>query len=359
MDKNTYNILLPFVNRREDIPKPKFSINKLFQIDGIEVYAKICTNEIAQVNYIDGKHVCIDYSDFSDILIDYVGLMKCMWILDKYIKEKTMNAFQETVYLHSDITRLRNTILRQLRGGTKKDVKKSIKDIEKIQEQDSEYLKDLFEAELRARSITNVVRNKGGNFVLNRYVDFKYWKMFRMMKEISKNVDNTIEEHLPIYRKRDWVIYNDALETFIDSHDNYYDVKSLSHDDLKKFIYLLVNCIFESKKLKYEPNYDLEILLVMEAIGYLTPNELMQIFPVRKSFDGDRFETKDYFFTMQRIEKHGINNPISNNEKRSVMDFLWDYDNDKLSIVLVEYMNIIESKYVSTGGKSFLDTFFN
>jgi hypothetical protein len=59
-------------------------------------------------------------------------------------------------------------------------------------------------------------------------------------------------------------------------------------------------------------------------IGSVTPKQFMQIFPVRKCFDGRRMETKDYFSTMREIRKHGIDRPI---RERNVFCFLWDYEN--------------------------------
>ena len=58
-------------------------------------------------------------------------------------------------------------------------------------------------------------------------------------------------------------------------------------------------------------------------ISRITPKDLTQIFPITKEYDGKRWETKDYFFTMDALEKHGMDTPIA----ESVSEILFDYEN--------------------------------
>ena len=58
-------------------------------------------------------------------------------------------------------------------------------------------------------------------------------------------------------------------------------------------------------------------------IARITPKDLTQIFPITKEYDGKRWETKDYFFTMDALEKHGMDTLIG----ESVSEILFDYEN--------------------------------
>ena len=58
-------------------------------------------------------------------------------------------------------------------------------------------------------------------------------------------------------------------------------------------------------------------------IARLTPRELTRIFPITKTYDGQRYEWKDYYFTMEVIQGMGLDAPIGNR----VDDLFFDYQN--------------------------------
>ncbi len=59
-------------------------------------------------------------------------------------------------------------------------------------------------------------------------------------------------------------------------------------------------------------------------IGQVTPRELTQIYPIEKSYDGNKYGTVDYFLTMEQLEGFGMDEPITQDR---VMDVLFGYDN--------------------------------
>ena len=59
-------------------------------------------------------------------------------------------------------------------------------------------------------------------------------------------------------------------------------------------------------------------------IGQITPRELTQIYPIEKSYDGNKYGTIDYFFTMEKLEEFGMDEPTTEDK---VMDLLFNYDN--------------------------------
>lgn len=77
------------------------------------------------------------------------------------------------------------------------------------------------------------------------------------------------------------------------------------------------------------------IHIVTELISMVTPGDLIQIFPVSKEFDGEKWGSKDYFYTMQTINQMGINEVIGN----KVQDLLWDYQNTNISEFLVALLS--------------------
>ncbi len=60
----------------------------------------------------------------------------------------------------------------------------------------------------------------------------------------------------------------------------------------------------------------------MSLFQSITPRRFVRIFPINKNFDGEKTETKDYFYTIKMIESIGWDKPIE-----GAFDFLWDYQN--------------------------------
>jgi hypothetical protein len=93
---------------------------------------------------------------------------------------------------------------------------------------------------------------------------------------------------------------------------------------------------------------------VRHFTSMLTPNELMQLFPVDKKYD-DHDDCKNSFYTMRVLNEHGIDNPLGEN----VDDILGDYVNDDILEFMVGYMTTASCIYRAQTGKSFAEQFFH
>ena len=62
---------------------------------------------------------------------------------------------------------------------------------------------------------------------------------------------------------------------------------------------------------------------VMKLLEQVTPRELMQVFPIDKKYEGEKYESKDYFYTMEYLSSIDLDKSISNN----IEDFLFRYCN--------------------------------
>lgn len=112
------------------------------------------------------------------------------------------------------------------------------------------------------------------------------------------------------------------------------------------------NLLFAVKSFdKSEPFYESqtqEVLFsfIFAYIETLTPRELMQLFPVKKIFNGEKFGEKDYYYTMKMIRDYGIDNKIKN-----AFNFLWDYENDDIRNFLICYMKYLSREYRANTGR--------
>jgi len=90
------------------------------------------------------------------------------------------------------------------------------------------------------------------------------------------------------------------------------------------------------------------------VIGQLTPRELMQIFPVQKTYDGHKCKCKDYFYTMNALRHHGLDKPIG----EDVFDkILWDYMNDDIRGFVMGYLTTISALCQLEGGRNLIEKY--
>lgn len=94
---------------------------------------------------------------------------------------------------------------------------------------------------------------------------------------------------------------------------------------------------------------------IIEIIGRFTPTQLEHIFPIKKIFDGEKYEMKDYFYTKDLLRQLPQDKAIA--ETTEVLTLLWDYMNKDLSKFLVRYMSAVDDLRACNGEKSVMQEF--
>ena len=94
------------------------------------------------------------------------------------------------------------------------------------------------------------------------------------------------------------------------------------------------------------------IQAMMKAI---TPTELLQMFPVKKAYDGQRGGYKDYFFTMDVLRQHGLDKPLG----EAVNEILWDYMNQNIMAFVVASLAVMDELRRHNGEKSMFQEFMD
>lgn len=139
-----------------------------------------------------------------------------------------------------------------------------------------------------------------------------------------------------------WAYYREALNRFCQRNmqKTYQEMKE--DGSLVKFVFLNVKAIpgiQDNRK-----NYTRESIkndfmlnsIVLQSIGMLTPEQLMQYFPPERSYDGKKCGCKDCFTSLKAIAKLEKDKPIGDEDK--VVNLLWDYHNWDLDGFMVEWM---------------------
>lgn len=146
-------------------------------------------------------------------------------------------------------------------------------------------------------------------------------------------------------------------------------VADYSQDDLIKIALSGIKFICSQRDVKRENkilgtgyNQTLEISQSMyqliDAIfmvcGHLTLRNFITTFPIKKDYNGEKWEVKDYFYTMEVLSEMDWDKPIG---REQISELLWDYQNDDLRHAYIEYMGATSDIYRSQTGKGIMEQF--
>lgn len=116
-------------------------------------------------------------------------------------------------------------------------------------------------------------------------------------------------------------------------------------DKMKKYIFLNIKKFVserrDKKKYTYEQlNNRLQFMFnLTDLMGRLTPIEFMQMFPIPKEYDGEKYSVKDYFSTMEEVSKYPQDRPIG----YKITEFLMGYYNlDIMEFEVIKLCTISE-----------------
>lgn len=88
---------------------------------------------------------------------------------------------------------------------------------------------------------------------------------------------------------------------------------------------------------------------IFDILGCLTLRNFVIMFPIEKDYDGEKWECKDYFYTMDVLSKMDWDKPIGRDE---LIELLWDYQNDDLRHAYIEFTTAMSAIYRLQTGKS-------
>lgn len=112
--------------------------------------------------------------------------------------------------------------------------------------------------------------------------------------------------------------------------------------------------IDESRTLAQEQLRFTVIDSIFTVLGCLTLRNFVTIFPVDKTYDGAKWECKDYFSTMEVLSKMDWDKPIG---RDGLSELLWDYDNKELRHAYVEFTTAMSAIFRAQTGKGIVEKF--
>lgn len=95
---------------------------------------------------------------------------------------------------------------------------------------------------------------------------------------------------------------------------------------------------------------------IFTILGCLTLRNFVTTFPIEKSYDGAKWQEKDYFYTMDVLSKMDWDKPIDRDE---LSELLWDYMNADLRHAYIEYTNAMSAIYRAQTGRGIAETWLD
>jgi len=159
--------------------------------------------------------------------------------------------------------------------------------------------------------------------------------------------------------KQKYELYLNALVTAARKYQSISISDRNIHDPLVKqqVIYgvkYLINLKYRTKKnkTKEEIEYNFNIVqLVKSCMACLTPKEFVNLFPITKEYDGDKWEVKDYYSTIEVLKEYSVNEPLGD----KVDELLWDYQNNDIRFFMLEAMSLMSDIRHLQGKKDFME----
>ena len=144
--------------------------------------------------------------------------------------------------------------------------------------------------------------------------------------------------------------YHSAVSNMFQKHKS---IDDWSQDELMKGALCgvkYIKCVadIERENQRLDSSYNTPFA-VKEAGG-----NLIKIFPIDKTYDGDKWGCKDYFFTMDVLKEKGLDNAVG---RDGVFDLMWDYENRDLREFTVFYMSCMSAMYKQQTGVGIAEKF--
>ncbi len=97
-----------------------------------------------------------------------------------------------------------------------------------------------------------------------------------------------------------------------------------------------------------------EFLKIIAALlGRLTPREIMIYYPITKTYHGEMWDIKDYYYTLEYLSTIRMDEPIGTSFE-DVFNFIWEYQNSKIKALGIALMKSLDKFQALSGKETFI-----
>lgn len=348
MDLESKELLLEVIRTGSRVQDPLMSVEKLLAYVGAEKYAPACYNRIRFAGLVDESHIMHINPPEKNLHMDFQGFQKCREILNGYMEPEMYQQISEYFESTDNVTRSQNNVLYFLRNCSKSDLRKMLHETSETKAlEDKCYPPVIISEVLKSRRLFRKEYLEIKLIFKTCYAAIRYYDRFKGLPTLASEALNHSRLKVQQY---DGGPYFWALFRFQMKHQKYKNPKKLGRDDLKKYVFLGVKafgeeCLENQDRSKIKSMERINWLYersqsIMTAIGLLTPRELMQMFPVKKDYGGEKGGYKDYFWVMGKLGELPQDKPIGS--PQDVADLLWDYVNQDTECFFFTWIDSID-----------------
>ncbi|MEY8356816.1 hypothetical protein AALB39_26180 [Lachnospiraceae bacterium 54-53] len=348
MDLESKELLVEAIKTGSRVQDPIMSVEKLLAYVGAEKYAPACCNRIRFAGLVDEAHIMHINPSEKNLHMDIHGFKTCREILNGYMEPERVQQIYEYFECTDNVTRYLNNILFLLRNCSKGELQKMLREASETQSfEDKCYPPVIISEELKSRRLFRKEYLEIKLILKTCFAAIWYYHQFKWLPTLAR-------EALSLSKLKTWQYdggsYFWALFRFQMKHHKYKNPKKLGRDNLKRYVFLGVKafgneCLKNRDHSKIKSMERIEWIYershsIMTAIGLLTPKELIQIFPIKKDYGGEKGGYKDYFSVMETIGKLPQNKPIGS--AQDAADVLWNYANPDTDYFLMMWIHSID-----------------
>lgn len=92
--------------------------------------------------------------------------------------------------------------------------------------------------------------------------------------------------------------------------------------------------------------------VIATLLGRLTPREIMTHYPITKTYQGERWEIKDYYYTLEYLSTMRMDEPVGTSFE-DVFNFIWEYQNPKIKALGIALMKSLDKFQALSGKETF------
>lgn len=92
--------------------------------------------------------------------------------------------------------------------------------------------------------------------------------------------------------------------------------------------------------------------IIVALLGRLTPREIMTYFPITKTYQGEKWEEKDYYYTLEYLSTIPMDEPVGTSFE-DVFNFIWEYQNSKIKALGIALMKSLDKFQTLSGRETF------
>lgn len=330
------DIAIQYIKNRKVLSVPQFSLRKIMENYSVAMYENICVGRIVDEVGIDCENVIYDFIT-GQVNLTCKGIKMCESVLTSYCNTDQLAEVFEYATAREKFVINANNMLWQLRHKSADDLKKLLVEAENAEYTEAQKkVRDWIKAEIESRSVWNKLRLFLQKGISNVMVRILYFRMFKKLREATKEYVHDVTCGAYTFKK-------DRSEVISGMYKKYREICPDKRSKEETLKYVFYGVLYLGKRAgKYHCRdkecFEIEarykaLKEIVTAAAELTPRDFLNLFPVDKKYDGEKYVWKDYFYTMRELQRFPMDEKIGD----KIIPFLEIYTNKHVFKFIVSY----------------------